>query len=382
MTTDAPDPCPDPADPAAAVGAVGEGAADAETAPASVQPHTGGHHGSRRITSLDGLRALAVALVFVHHVDQKRFSGGDQGVTVFFVLSGFLITSLILGEITKQGHLDVRSFYARRLLRLAPALVAVVLVAGTVAAIRGVGRPAWDSLFALAYLTDFWQTFRPHLNPLAHTWSLSVEEQFYLVWPLVLGVVTRRRRSVVWTVVTLIALSIVTTAVVGALRPGSERFLPTTHAAALGAGALLACMSRSARLEPWVRRLGTWWLMAGSLVFLAVALFTLHRLPAVGGPVVLAAVCAVPVAHLVTYRDSGFSRVFAAAPLVWLGERSYGFYLWHFPVLIFLGSPLPNPWLRAGVGLALTLALTMASWSWVETPFLRLKDRGFLQRPR
>jgi peptidoglycan/LPS O-acetylase OafA/YrhL len=146
----------------------------------------------RRIDSLDGLRALAVLLVFVGHVDQRGLPGGYVGVEVFFVISGYLITALLLHEQRRTGAISLRHFYVRRMLRLWPALLLFVVVVAPISALDHIGEPAADGTAALLYLTDFWANASEHFSLLLHTWSLAVEEQFYLVWPAVLVFALKR----------------------------------------------------------------------------------------------------------------------------------------------------------------------------------------------
>jgi peptidoglycan/LPS O-acetylase OafA/YrhL len=334
----------------------------------------------QRLDSLDGLRALAVILVFAHHVDQGFLPGGFVGVDVFFVISGYLITWLLLREHDQFGAIDLRRFYGRRALRLYPALIALVILASIGAAVRHVGSPAADGAAAATYVTDVYANIATHPSLVLHTWSLSVEEQFYLVWPAVLIVSLRREWPLARVVGVTIAASFVITLFLGvSSRPHLAflQFLPTSHIAELGTGILLAVALRSGT-APRLRRLSGPATAVGALALLVVAEFTLGAhwwaFPAV------TLICWPPVAHLVLHRDSVISRAFSSRSSVWLGVRSYGFYLYHYPILMLLvlaGASIP---VRIAIGLPLTLMVTAASWTYIERPFLRLKDRSVARR--
>lgn len=335
----------------------------------------------KRLDSLDGLRALAVILVFAHHVDQSALPGGFVGVDVFFVISGYLITWLLLVEHDRLGGIDLARFYGRRALRLYPALIVLVILASTAAAIRGLGSPAADGAAAATYVTDIYANIATHPSLVLHTWSLSVEEQFYLLWPAVLILSLRRGWPVTRVIVAAIVVSIGLTVFFGVSphpRVAFVQFLPTSHIAELGAGILLAVALRNAPPSALLERLSGPAAAAGALVLLLVAELTLDAhwwaFPAV------ALICWPPVAHLVIHRESAISRAFSSRSAVWLGERSYGFYLYHYPVLMLLvlaGASVPA---RIAIGLPVTLAVTAASWTYIERPFLALKDRTMSAR--
>jgi peptidoglycan/LPS O-acetylase OafA/YrhL len=334
----------------------------------------------RRLTALDGLRTVAVLLVFVHHVDQNAFPGGFIGVDVFFVISGYLITSLLLREREMTGDIRLSRFYLRRALRLYPALLVLVFVVTPIAAIDHIGWPAPDGLAAVFYVTDLWSNVFGHLTLLLHTWSLSVEEQFYLVWPIVLLFLLRRNLPLRPVLIGLAAISVLIT--YGVFSAHVHRllviqYLPTSHLTELVAGILLA-VGELHDPKRWLVRLGGLPVALLALGALVVAEFTL---PGEWWAFPLATIaCWPPVAHLVLHRDSRLSAALRFPPVVWLGQRSYAFYLWHYPIiLLLLRQPKLTHWEVAAIALPLTLALTAVSWRLVETPFLRLKAR--FERP-
>ena len=169
----------------------------------------------KRLDSLDGLRALAVVLVFAHHVDQGFLPGGFVGVEVFFVISGYLITWLLLQEHDRLGRINVPRFYARRALRLYPALIVLVILASTGAAVRHIGSPAADGVAAATYVTDIYANIATHPSLVLHTWSLSVEEQFYLIWPAALVISLRRELPLAKVIAMAIAVSFAITLFLG-----------------------------------------------------------------------------------------------------------------------------------------------------------------------
>ena len=335
----------------------------------------------KRLDSLDGLRALAVILVFAHHVDQGFLPGGFVGVDVFFVISGYLITWLLLQEHDRLGRIELPRFYARRALRLYPALIVLVILASIAAVVRHVGSPAADGAAAATYVTDIYANIATHPSLVLHTWSLSVEEQFYLVWPAVLIVSLRREWPLAKVIGTAIAVSFAVTMFLGIStwpRVAFVQFLPTSHMAELGTGILLAVALRNGPASALLRRVSGPAVTAGALALLLVAELALGAhwwaFPAV------TLICGPPVAHLVLHRESSLSRAFSSRSAVWLGERSYGFYLYHYPILILLvlaGASVP---VRIAIGLPVTLAVTAASWTYIERPFLALKNRSLSAR--
>jgi peptidoglycan/LPS O-acetylase OafA/YrhL len=330
----------------------------------------------RRIDSLDGLRALAVLLVFIGHVDQHHLPGGYIGVEVFFIISGYLITNLLLREYARTGTISLRRFYLRRMLRLWPALLLLVVVVTPIAAVDQIGRPVPDGVAALLYLMDFWANVEEHFSLLLHTWSLAVEEQFYLVWPALLILALRRglrgRRLAILLTASVLAGILVTFATARLDLPLIQ-YLPNAHIAELVSGVALALaldgkLPFPAELRP----------AAGAVAALGglLALIVFEVLvPAKWWAWPLATVAAWPiVAHLVLDQDGWLARVFSSRPMVWLGRRSYGFYLWHYAVIELLLRSLPV-WQAGVIGMGLTLLISAASFRYWEQPFLRIKER-------
>jgi peptidoglycan/LPS O-acetylase OafA/YrhL len=335
---------------------------------------------ARRLAGLDGVRGVAVLLVVLSHAHVPFFGpGGIEGVTTFFTLSGFLITGLLLKEHQVTGRIDLLAFWGRRALRLLPALVMFVAVTSTVFWVVGWGTRAailtWTKP-VLLYYSNLQQLRHQPLGPFPHTWSLAVEEQFYLVWPLLLVpllfLLRGRRGARVWLfagMVVLTALSVGWRLLVGLSGPhgGWVVTAPQTTIFSMTAGACLAVIYE----HGW--RPGRW----AVPVVLAVlsAYFWLPLLvPAyagwVWGPVLYTMLSLVLIAWSTGERPTPV----AWRPLRFLGTVSYGWYLWHFPVTYVLVTGLFKVrHLTAGLwlGIAASLLVAAMSWHYVERPLQR-----------
>jgi len=347
---------------------------------------------------IDGLRAVAVLAVFFYHVGADWMPGGFLGVDVFFVISGYLITALLLSEFEKRGHIDVLAFWLRRARRLLPAvavMIAVVLIVSALFVPEEIGGLRGDAVASLFYvnnwhlvLTDqsYFESFeRPSL--FRHLWSLAVEEQFYLLWPLLCAAGLRLlgKRKLLYVVLG----GIVVSALLMMLLSGddgtdvSRVFYGTdTRASALLVGVALAIVWHPSQL-PGIGnpRLGRVLDVLGVVALILVLrdLFTVDDFdPSIydGRFLLLALWTGVLVAGL-AHPETRFKAVLASAPVVWLGVRSYGFYLWHWPVITLtrpnVDVPIDGPFLVI-LQLLATLGLAELSFRYVETPFRRRKD--------
>ena len=340
---------------------------------------TGGTWTLGRRPALDGVRAIAFGAVFLSHSGVASFRGGGIGVLVFFVLSGFLITTLLLDERDRTGTIRFGRFYLRRSLRLFPALVLMLSVTAYL-----VGGPGlWSALLYVANWQWFFNgTGFDVLGVYGHTWSLSVEEQFYLVWPVTVLCCLNRvsERMFGWGLaIASVAVFAVRAATIH--NPGTAHLLFGTHAVAdqLMIGALLAVLLRVA--PSLVVRLSRF-AMAAVLTLVAAAL--VMRPEATGGlgvfsntlaPTLVAVAAGVVVGRVVT--DAGWlTRALSLRPLTFLGRISYGLYLWHVLALVIVGRLLPGAEpasLRTMAALVLTMAAASLSYFLWEQPFLQAR---------
>jgi len=332
--------------------------------------------------ALDGLRGISIAIVVVSHT-----SGGwphaGLGVDIFFVLSGFLITTLLLEEWEATGSISRRAFYRRRALRLLPALlagllafVAITIVAGAFGvATSTVPRALVGALVSASYFANFVQPALP--EALRHLWSLALEEQFYLFWPIALaaclirGLTPRRIALILAGAVALIAAHrlALTLSTSG---PATVRlyYFPDVRFDSVLVGAFAACALRGwpqARSERLLRL----WPLA---VLVGVALVTLtnpNMLAVPGGLVLVFTIsAALVILRVVTAPTSRLTRALSFRPLVYLGGISYGLYVWH---LILMHSTTVVPPLP---GALLSVAVAAVSYQLIELPFLRKKARS------
>jgi peptidoglycan/LPS O-acetylase OafA/YrhL len=350
--------------------------------PASVDPRTRGHY----YPAVDGLRTAAVLAVIAYHGAKFAAPGGFLGVDVFFVISGFVITLTLLREHERAGRISLWDFYRRRWWRIMPALVACVIFAVVLDLVwraDPLEKLVRQALTAVTYTYNFGQvaTHDRGGGILSHMWSLSVEEQFYLVFaPLLavaLSVVVARRkrmRALAGAVVVLAATQAMTVLLWGTL-PGF--FLPWARFDEFFVGTLLA-VALHARDRWETPRLFT---SPGPAIGAAVVLVAgmvlvrdlLDRWLFFGGYLVAALLSAVLVGHAYSSGSSPLKAVLSWAPVVWLGQRSYGIYLYHYPVIIVLRYVRVPVVLHAPLGLLIGTGVAAASYRWLETP---LRARG------
>lgn len=351
--------------------------------------------GTTYVPGLDGLRTLAVAVVILYHLDVGGVPGGLLGVGVFFTLSGYLITANLMRSWDRRGNLGLKTFWLRRFRRLAPAMIATVVATLilTAALDRGaLTERAGEALSTLFYINN-WHTIFAGTSyfdnfggpgPLDHMWSLSVEEQFYLVWPLLLLLllaVLRGRRTLVvgGTLVLALASFVLMWVLAGSGTDNTRAYEGTdTRAGGLLLGAALAVWLSARRTagkstEPnryaaaVLGLIGVVGIVALVVLVDQEDMFLYH-----GGVLLLtlAACCAI----LAVLRPGGiWSVIFGFLPMRWLGERSYGIYLWHMPVIAFL----PDSWLTGHRVLSellvtgVAVALSALSWRYFEDPIRR-----------
>jgi peptidoglycan/LPS O-acetylase OafA/YrhL len=346
---------------------------------------------SAYLPALDGLRAFAVTAVVAYHLVLPWSKGGYLGVDVFFVLSGFLITGILAAELD-AGGIDLRAFYARRARRLLPALylmLAVVVAWVLWAGASGVDRVGLrtDVMAALAYVAN-WRFVLSHQgyfaqftlpSPLRHTWSLAIEEQFYLLWPLLLlGIwrLARGRRAII--LATVVALGAASALAMSALvHPGADPsrvyYGTDTRAFELLTGAALGLILRRRESGAYPGGAMRRWAATGAfaaLLALCVSVPDTARWMYHGGFLLACLLTAVVVAGMVGPETGWLGAMLSWPPLRWLGRVSYGIYLWHWPVIDLITPE------RTGLGrpvlsvlqVAVTLGLTSLSYYLIEQP--------------
>jgi peptidoglycan/LPS O-acetylase OafA/YrhL len=329
------------------------------------------------------VRALAVLLVAGVHTHPRLVPAGSIGVDVFFVLSGFLITTLLVEELDQRGHISIGRFYIRRALRLLPALFGLLAAVAAWALLVAAPDTRHNALREIVAAASYTRnlTLWAHVpgTLLGHTWSLALEEQFYLVWPVVLLLCLRPRRPSN----TLAVLFVVSFVVISALRLSgvvgpSALFIGRPDALLLGAAiALLRRDVPGLWAGPAAARRAGPALVVGTAGLVGIAAWDAGD-DLFGIGYTLAALAAAGLIYgLVVLHEQGPVRVFTSRPAVALGRVSYGFYLWHLPVLRWTDDRLTGEpaVVRIGVGLALALAATLLSYRLLEQPALRLKAR-------
>lgn len=383
---------------------------------------------SRYIPALDGLRTLAVVAVVLYHLNLTWAQGGLLGVTIFFVLSGYLITRLLLNEIAKTGRIDLKSFWIRRIRRLFPAVVTVVVVTCALCTVFNhvmLTKMRPDILPSLLFFNNWWQIMQDvsYFNalgdpsPLTHFWSLAIEEQFYLIWPpLLLAMVSvhMSKPNTRRVVLGLAAVSAVAMMVLynPATDPSRVYYGTDTRVFSLLLGAWMAFIpDRDLAPARLVRHLGLdrlagagkhdksksdtaeaattkpselarFWSSPASidlmgvvgLVGLAamVALTNGYTAFQYRGGTLLCSILTLMVITACVQPQGMVARALAAEPLVWIGKRSYSIYLWHYPLLLLM-NPVANindtPWWHYILQVLLVVAVAECSYRFIETPF-------------
>jgi peptidoglycan/LPS O-acetylase OafA/YrhL len=338
---------------------------------------------------LDGLRGCAIVAVLLFHAG-LGLPGGFLGVEIFFVISGFMITSVLLEEVRGAGRVSLPMFYARRALRLLPTLIVVLAAVALYAALfpgrpsaRGLGRDGVGALFYYANWIFAHTGIAGHL--LVHTWSLSVEEQFYLLWPPLLAfLIVRGAGSRVLLTVTLCGIVVSAAERLlwfGHVRPDRLYFGTDTRIDGILIGCALAVIAyagwlpKSATVTSALRVVA----VVGT-IGVVVAMLRVERLDAVlyrGGFTAVALASAAVITLVVVAPEGVMARALSTPPLTAIGRMSYGLYLWHLPIFYFVleADPYAPHALRMTLSIAISLVVATLNHRFVEQPFLALKDR-------
>lgn len=346
---------------------------------------------------IQGLRALAVILVVLNHSQIIPLSGGYIGVDVFFVISGFIITGALLRELEINSRIDMAGFYARRIKRLLPTalLVTIVIVIGTTMIMTPRGSVSvyddatWANLFAanfrlVATQADYFaQGSLP--SPFQHYWSLSVEEQFYVLWPLLLiGVtlaikqVTQRKVAILLVAATVILVSFIISVSMTIADPLMAYFSPLSRAWELTTGAAIAVTYARVRISN--AKLAFWLRLVGVLLILSAAIFFTAETPFPGSLALLPVIGAAAIIIAGNGDTSDFisKNLLSNRVMVWLGSISYGLYLWHWATLTLWHwtTNLPaDPW-QATLLVALAVVLAWLTTKFVEEPIRKSRRLG------
>lgn len=348
----------------------------------------------RYITGLDGIRAIAVIMVLAYHLKLALFKSGFLGVTVFFVLSGYLITGILISEVEEEGTIDLKNFWLRRIRRLVPAVMSMAVVIIFVSAV--VNRVIFtkgckDFLASVLGFNNWWQIFNKVSyfeaagvpSPFTHCWSLAIETQFYLIYPLILlGIYKlaksrgegRAKRGLLFAGVTLLLALISVILMIVLFDPQQDAsrvyYGTDTRAFSLLFGALLAILW-DYRMVP--RRLSASVNMVlGSVSFAVLLVMTIaingssnfwYR----GGQFV-GTILTVLVIYAVSGRKTLLSRLLSHPVLKWIGDRSYSIYLWHYPIILLISKGIKASWWITLIELLLSVVLAELSYRFIETP--------------
>ena len=348
----------------------------------------------RYITGLDGIRAIAVIMVLAYHLKLALFKSGFLGVTVFFVLSGYLITGILISEVEEEGTIDLKNFWLRRIRRLVPAVMSmavVIIFVSTVVNRVIFTKGCKDFLASVLGFNNWWQIFNKVSyfeaagvpSPFTHCWSLAIETQFYLIYPLILlGIYKlaksrgegRAKRGLLFAGVTLLLalISVILMIVLFDPQQDASRVYYGTDARAFSLlfGALLAILWEY-RMVP--RRLSASVNMVLGSVSFAVLLVMTIAINASSnfwyrGGQFFGTILTVLMVYAVSGRKTWLSRFLSNPVLKWIGDRSYSIYLWHYPIILLISKGIKASWWITLIEIVLSVVLAELSYRFIETP--------------
>ena len=348
----------------------------------------------RYIKELDGIRAIAVIMVLAYHLKLALFKSGFLGVTVFFVLSGYLITGILISEVEEEGTIDLKNFWLRRIRRLVPAVMSMAVVIIFVSAVVNriiFTKGCKDFLASVLGFNNWWQIFNKVsyfeaagvTSPFTHCWSLAIETQFYLIYPLILlGIYKlvksrgegRAKRGLLFAGVTLLLALISVILMIVLFDPQQDAsrvyYGTDTRAFSLLFGALLAILWEY-RMVP--RRLSASVNMVlGSVSFAVLLVMTIaingssnfwYR-----GGQFFGTILTVLMVYAVSGRKTWLSRFLSNPVLKWIGDRSYSIYLWHYPIILLISKGIKASWGITLIEIVLSVVLAELSYRFIETP--------------
>ena len=338
------------------------------------------------IKEIDGLRALAVIMVLAYHLKMPFAKSGLLGVTVFFVISGYLITGILINEIEESGGVDLKNFWLRRIRRLLPAVLSMAVVMIFVSAV--VNRVVFtkgcnDLLSAVFGYNNWWQIFRKVSyfenagapSPFTHCWSLAIETQFYLIYPILLILLSKaRNRGKVFAAVTAV-LAMISVVLMGVLYspdgdPSRVYYGTDTRAFSLLIGALAAIQKEYHIIK--VKLQGKLWAVIGSisvliLIGMMMLISSYSSFLYYGGQAIVSVLAAF-VVYAVTVSRSLLNIILGSIILKWIGDRSYSIYLWHYPIIVLMSGGKRAAWWIVILEVVLSVGFAELSYRFIETP--------------
>ena len=363
---------------------------------------------SKYLPSIDSLRALAVLAVIIYHVDVNYLPGGFLGVDLFFVLSGYLISSLIIKEYRKTGSLNLYNFYIRRARRLLPAVYFMITVGLVVMVLFNevlLRKSHLDAIFGYIYSSNWWYIFHKldyfdsfgAQSPFKHLWSLAIEEQFYMIFPLLFLLVNRKKKSkdgtyklnknFLYVVLGLILVSLIAHILLFDINNISRIYFGTdTRAFSLLVGVVGAILYPMERLHAKVTPQQNMLYSVVSLVSIATLITVMIYTSEYNTLLYRGGFLLVAILGLIVIISSGkqhtlMSRLLSFKPVVFIGKISYSLYLWHFPVLVLTTpvSEIGNPNIFFVIlRIVLTFAVAIVSYVFVETPIRKLGFKNYI----
>lgn len=338
------------------------------------------------IKEIDGLRALAVIMVLAYHLKMPFAKSGLLGVTVFFVISGYLITGILINEIEESGGVDLKNFWLRRIRRLLPAVLSMAVVMIFVSAV--VNRVVFtkgcnDLLSAVFGYNNWWQIFRKVSyfenagapSPFTHCWSLAIETQFYLIYPILLILLSKaRNRGKIFAAVTAV-LAMISVVLMGVLYspdgdPSRVYYGTDTRAFSLLIGALAAIQKEYHIIKVKLR--GKLWAVIGSisvliLIGMMMLISSYSSFLYYGGQAIVSVLAAF-VVYAVTVSRSLLNIILGSSILKWVGDRSYSIYLWHYPIIVLMSGGKRAAWWIVILEVVLSVGFAELSYRFIETP--------------
>lgn len=341
------------------------------------------------IAGIDGLRAIAVLMVLAYHLKLPFANGGFLGVTVFLVLSGFLITRSLLPEIEKTNTINLKNFWIRRIRRLLPAILTMALFFILISAVfnRVLFTKACSDLLSVIFgYNNWWQIFKNVSyfenagvpSPFTHCWSLAVETQFYILYPLLLIFLARFKNEKNLFIRVTAALAIVSAALMWILfnpskDPSRVYYGTDTRAFSLLFGSALAILTQTSQWKKRIPAVLPDVIGAFSLIGLFYMMIKVegHSSFLYRGGQVLVSLLTVLVIFAVLNEDSILGKILSPYPLKWVADRSYGIYLWHYPIILLFSNGKKSAWWIILIEILLTTIISVLSYYYIETPIRR-----------